>query len=86
MTKIIKMRTNKEGDCTCDTCGEKRKNVIAMYDLMLGDKLITICDDCNETLLSKSLKASCLVQGKTKSKMDMQIMDRRRKRENDRFQ
>ena len=52
----IKMRVSKSNKCSC--CGEKRQNSLEIFDICLGETIVTICDLCNEELLSKTLKAN----------------------------
>ena len=75
----IKMRTNKDQKATCDCCGNGISKSIEMFDLMFKNdingngQLITLCDNCNEKLFGKSLKAVCNVNAKLKSSKDMKV-------------
>lgn len=76
----IKMRISKSEYAKCDCCGCERSQVLDMYDIRLGMAqafVVTICDVCNEELLAKSLKASCLTNGRLKSKEDIAIIKKR---------
>ena len=46
----IKMRTNKkEREFTsCISCGITKDKCLDMFDLMVGDTVLTICDSCNK--------------------------------------
>ena len=77
----IKMRQNKNQHVSCKVCGNKLEESLGMFDIAFTDKhIITICDRCNNQLLSKSLKASCLIDSKIKSKKDQDIIARRKGR------
>lgn len=41
---------------------------------------LTLCDYCNDQLLHKTLKASCNVNGKLKSKEDLAVINKRREK------
>lgn len=74
----IKMRVNKDGDdIRCQCCNQSRKNSLEMFDIMVGDTYLRICDQCNETLFSKTLKATCMVNRKLKSPADMAVIRKR---------
>ena len=75
----IKMRTLKgDTDTVCKVCGATRKDSLEMFEIMFTEKAkITICDLCNEKLLSKTLKASCNVNSKLKDKADMRVIRKR---------
>lgn len=72
----IKMRHNK-GDATCCSCGTKSDNVLGMYDIKIGNHLVTICDVCNRQLLDKALSAEVEKNGRAKSGHDMAVIRRR---------
>ena len=77
----IKMRQNKNQHVNCKVCGNKLEESLGMFDIAFTDKhIITICDRCNNQLLSKSLKASCLIDSKIKSKKDQDIIAMRKGR------
>lgn len=79
--KGIRMRTNKSPDAVCKVCGATRKNSLDLFDIAFTDKhIITICDMCNEQLLNKTLKATCYVNGRVKSRTDLQIIRSRQQR------
>lgn len=75
----IKMRTNKESNAFCESCGNKRNQSLELFDICIGGTILTICDKCNEELLKKSLSASCKVNEKIKSKQDLKIIRNRNK-------
>lgn len=77
MKKRIKMRVSKN-DC-CSSCNAKRKESLEMFDVCIGNVLLTLCDECNDELFRKTLKASCIVNGKLKSAEDMKIINKRKR-------
>lgn len=77
----IKMRTVKEQDAVCKICGATRKQSIEIFEIMFTEKAkLTLCDYCNDQLLYKTLKASCNVNGKLKSKEDLAVINKRREK------
>lgn len=76
--KRIKMRVSKN-DCSCSSCGAKRKQSLEMFDICIGNMIFTLCDECSDELFRKTLKANCMVQGKVKSKEDMMIINNRKR-------
>lgn len=77
----IKMRINKDRDAICENCFCERKECLDMFDIKIGDNdIITICDDCNEKLFNKSLKAVCYVNGRVKQPYEIRIRNERRQR------
>lgn len=78
----IKMRTVANTEAICKVCGATRKQSLEIFEIMFTDKArITICDMCNEKLFNKTLKASCLVNAKLKSKADLKVIRSRRREE-----
>lgn len=78
----IRMRVNKDESSKCKVCNASHNNSLELFDISFTDKhIITICDECNNVLFSKSLKASCMVNGKVKDKKDMKIITMRRRRD-----
>ena len=73
----IRMRTNTKADATCCECGQPRNKVLEMFDIQVGGNIFTICDLCNEALFYKTLRATCNVNGKVKTKQDMYIIHQR---------
>lgn len=69
--KNIKMRINNDKNSICQNCGEKWKNVLEMYDIMIFDERHIICKSCNQELFTKILKADCLYNSKLKSSEDV---------------
>lgn len=67
----IKMREckNKES-AVCKGCGEDFAHSLEMYDVMIGDLLIVLCDKCLEEMLKKCCSASCKYNAKVKSQAD----------------
>lgn len=78
----IKMRNNKNPNSVCCECGDPREKVLDMFDLCIGDNVFTICDVCNEALLTKTLKAECEKNARVKSQQDMAIIKMRAKGRN----
>lgn len=74
---MIKMRTNSEQFPVCCECGNSRDESLEMFDICIGGNILTICDMCNEALLKKTLKASCNVIHKIKSKHDIAVIRKR---------
>ena len=74
---MIRMRNNTKPDSVCCECGQPRKKVLDMFDIQIGGEVFTICDLCNEALFYKTLKASCNVNGRVKTKEDIAIINRR---------
>ena len=73
----IKMRKNKSTDCVCEECGALRKNVLDMFDISIFGEVHTICDDCNDKLFYKTLKANVYTQSRLKSKEDIKVIEAR---------
>lgn len=73
----IKMRLRKVKDACCDACGCKPENMLDLFDVMIGDTVLKVCDDCMEVLLNKSLKAKCYTQGRVKQQSEMRIINAR---------
>ena len=78
MKKRIKMRVSKN-DCCCSSCNAKRKESLEMFDVCIGNVILSLCDECNDELFRKTLKASCIVNGKLKSAEDMKIINKRKR-------
>lgn len=75
------MKTNKDENAVCRVCGHTRKNSLDLFDIAFTDKhIITICDECNDLLFSKTLKASCYVNHRLKNKKDIAIINSRGRR------
>ena len=74
----IKMRNNTKEDARCCECGDAQEDVLNMFDLLIGDKMFTICDACNDKLFFKSLRASVMRDGRVKSPRDLAIIRRRK--------
>lgn len=76
--KKIAMRISKK--LACEICGESKENVLELFDLKLGNKVVTLCDDCVQQVLSKTLKANVEVNSKLKTKHDLAILKKRKER------
>lgn len=74
---MIRMRNNTKPDSVCCECGQPRKKVLDMFDIQIGGEIFTICDLCNEALFYKTLRASCNVNGRVKTKEDIAIINKR---------
>lgn len=73
------MRTMRDPDAICKICGATRKQSLEIFEIMFTEKAkLTLCDLCNEQLLNKTLRASCNVNSKIKSKGDMSIIRKRK--------
>lgn len=75
----IKMRINKEEVCTCNSCGAKPDESLEMFDVAIGSFMIVVCDNCMNVLFQKTLKATCLVNAKVKTKRDLKIIKQRKR-------
>lgn len=73
----IKMRVNNKATM-CPICNSTRRNTIEIFDLCIGDTIITLCDACNEKLFNKTLKATVMIQSKVKTKQDIQVIQARK--------
>ena len=73
----IKMRSNENLDAVCCNCGDARNEVLNMFDLCIGGTIVTVCDVCNEQILTKTLKAECMKNERVKSGHDMTIIRKR---------
>lgn len=73
------MRTVKDPEAVCKICGATRKQSLEIFEIMFTEKAkLTLCDLCNDKLLYKTLKASCMVNGKLKGKEDIAVINKRR--------
>lgn len=75
--KMIKMKYDKNQEAICDNCGNSHIEALEMYDIKIGDKVICLCDECNQALFYKCLKASCTLDAKVKSKEEILKINRR---------
>lgn len=73
----IKMRVQKKKDTCCSACECKPDEAIDFFDVMVGDTIFTICDECVEVLMMKSLNAKCYTNGRIKQQSDIRIANRR---------
>lgn len=71
------MRHNDKKNAICKECGDTQDKALNMFDVKIGNEVITLCDKCNEELFYKSLAASCQVNARVKSKRDMAIIRER---------
>lgn len=77
MTNTIKMRVNKKEEAICDICHKSRKQVLDMFDLNINGHITTLCDLCNDSLFSKTLKANCYTNSRLKDKHDIKVIQNR---------
>lgn len=82
---MVKMRVSKDNYKTCICCGADKEHSLEMFDICFsnnksGGIIVTLCDRCNDDLLTKSVRAACLVNHRVKSKRDMQIINERSKK------
>lgn len=72
MAAKIKMRVSKNRESSiCNCCGEDFKHSLEMYDLMIGDTLIIVCDRCVSELLRKCCSANCRYNERLKSQEEL---------------
>ena len=76
----IRMRNNKELDSVCCECNTPRNKVLDMFDLCIGGNIFTICDECNEALFYKTLRAECNKNARVKSNHDIAIINERKRK------
>ena len=74
----IRMRNNTKSDAVCCECGEGQNQVLNMFDLCICGNIFTICDVCNEKILSKCLSAEAMKNGRLKSQHDIAIIHKRK--------
>lgn len=70
------MRVNNNGD-SCSVCGAEDKHSLQIYDIKIGDIQFHICDECNEVLMIKTLRATTSLNAKLKSKKDLAVLHER---------
>lgn len=76
---MVRMRTNRDNGAVCCECGNGQTRSLEMFDIMLAGHVFTLCDNCNEKLLQKTLRADCNVKCKVKKPHDMEIIRKRQK-------
>ncbi len=81
----IKMRNNTKSDAFCCECGCNQKEVLNMFDLLIGGKIFTICDICNEAIFNKTLQAECFKNGRVKTQKDLSVIRKRKLKEHSKF-
>lgn len=74
---MIKARVNKKKDAVCDECGADRKTSLDLFDIMLAGNITTVCDQCADDLLYKSLGCVCHTNHRVKSPQDLRIIRQR---------
>ena len=70
----IRMRHNSKPDAVCSNCGSSADESLNMFDICIGKTIQTLCDICNEEVLTKTLSAEVYKNGRTKSSRDMKII------------
>lgn len=76
----IRMRVCKDEEAVCKVCGKPKSKSLEIFELSFTEKqIIRICDDCNNELFNKSLRASCMVSHRLKSNRDIKIIQERNK-------
>lgn len=76
----IRMRNNKHSDAFCCECGMEQGEVLNMFDIQIGKKTFTLCDECNSDLLQKCLSAEVLKNGRVKTQRDLSIIRKRKRK------
>jgi hypothetical protein len=79
----IKMRISKNQNAKCDSCGKGKEKSLEVFDIMVGDKIITVCDECLNELFHKTLRASCMVNARLKSNHDLSVIAIRNRKKNE---
>lgn len=73
----IKMRTTRNEDAICCSCGCDKEHALDVFDVMVGKTILHLCDDCMEKLSTKTLNAVCYTNGRIKSPKDIRIRNER---------
>lgn len=73
----IKMRVFKKDEAICKSCQCTKNQCVDMFEVMIGDERMFICDACMQLLFKKSLNAICYVNGRVKQPRDTQIINAR---------
>lgn len=76
----IKMRNNTNPYAICCECGDNQSDVLNMFDFCINGTIFTICDECNQKILDKCLKAEVLKNGRVKTPRDLAVIRNRRTR------
>ena len=75
-SNLIRMRNNNNGD-GCSICGADEKHSLQIFDIKIGDIKLHICDECNEVLMVKTLRATTSLNARLKSKKDLAVLHER---------
>lgn len=67
---MVRMRVCTDTSSMCDECRTRWPNTREMYEIMLFGQKRRICKRCSDALFQKLLKASCMYDGKVKTKED----------------
>lgn len=77
----IKMRVNKDDDCTCKSCGQTKKLSVDMFDVMVGDAVFQLCDICMNAMFDKALSAISYTNGRVKQPSEIRKKNMRKRME-----
>lgn len=77
---MIKMRIDTSPEAVCGECGNDWGHTREMYDIVLFGRQESICKACSDTLFRKLLRASCMYDGKVKTKEDKERARREMRR------
>lgn len=78
-SKNIKMRICKDDLKICNICLKTKNESLEIFDLAMGNIILSICDECNGKLLAKTLRANVQLNERLKTQRDMKIIKRRGK-------
>ena len=73
----IKMRVRKDNKGVCKACECEANKALDMFDICIGDEIVTVCDECVNALFTKMLKATNYTNGRLKSQQDIAIINAR---------
>lgn len=76
----IKMRVSKRPDAKCLSCGASISQSVDLFDVKIGESIITVCDDCMNALMTKSLSAVCYTNGRIKQPSEIKKINNRSRR------
>lgn len=77
----VKMRVNKNDDCTCTSCGHTKKLSVDMFDVMIGDNVFHVCDICMNEMFDRALSAVSYTNGRVKQPSEIRKKNMRRRME-----
>lgn len=76
---MVKMGICHNPDAYCNECSVKWTHTREMYRLKLFGTEWTVCKGCADRLFQKLLRASCMYDGKVKTKEDKERAARERR-------